>query len=151
MILSKEFDAPRTLVFEMFKNPEHLASWWGPTGMPATIVSFDFSPGGVWHYYMQGPDGTKYWGKATFKEIDEPNSLSYIDVFSDEAGTVNPDLPQGLTLVTFDEHDGKTTLRMVGEYQNAEEIEKLTEMGMIEGVTDTWNQLEALIEKHKTL
>lgn len=149
IILSKRFDAPKELVFEMFSNPEHLAKWWGPETWPATIKSFDFRPGGVWHYYMTGPDGTKAWGKATFEEIDAPNSLSYIDVFSDEEGNVDPKLPQGKATVTFEEDGGKTTLTMTAEYQSPEEIQKLVEMGMVEGLKDTWNQLERLLASQK--
>lgn len=148
IILSKVYDAPKELVFSMFKNPEHLAKWWGPATWPATIRSFDFRPGGIWHYYMTGPDGTKAWGKATFQEIDEPNSISFIDVFSDEEGNVDPKLPQGTSTVTFEEVEGGTLLKMVGEYQSAEEVEKLVEMGMIEGVKDTWAQLERLLAEH---
>lgn len=147
--LSKEFDAPKELVFEMFKNPEHLEKWWGPETWPATIKSFDFRPGGVWHYYMTGPDGTQAWGKATFEEIDEPNLISYIDAFSDEGGNVDPKLPVGKATITFEEKDGKTLLTSVGEYGSADEIQKLVEMGMVEGVTDTWNQLERLLARQK--
>jgi len=143
--LSKVYDASKELLFSMFKNPEHLAQWWGPQHWPASIASFDFKPGGVWHYYMAGPDGTKAWGKATFQAIDEPNSLSFIDAFSDENGDVNAALPQGKVTFTFDEADGKTTLTMRGEYQSEAEAKKLVEMGMVEGMKDTWSQLEALV------
>ncbi|HEX8182819.1 MAG TPA: SRPBCC domain-containing protein [Candidatus Saccharimonadales bacterium] len=144
--LSRTYDAPKELVFSMFKNPEQLAKWWGPAEWPATIAAFDFTEGGVWHYYMTGPDDTKAWGKATFKTIDEPNSLSFVDVFSDEQGTVDSKLPEGEATFTFDETDGKTTLSSISTYQTAEEVQKLVEMGMLEGVKDTWNQLDTLID-----
>lgn len=147
--LWRVYDAPKELVFSMFKNPEHLAKWWGPTTWPATIVKFEFEPGGVWHYYMQGPDGEKAWGMATFKEIDEPNSISFTDVFSDENGNVDASLPTGQSLITFEEIDGGTKLTMEGVYQSAEEVKKLVEMGMIEGMKDTWSQLERLIAENK--
>lgn len=147
--ISKTYDAPPELVFLMFKDPAHLAKWWGPTTWPATIASYEFKPGGVWHYYMTGPDGTQAWGKATFQEIDEPNRLSFTDAFSDKDGNVNPELPQGKVTFTFEETDGKTLLSMVGEYQSEEEAKKLVEMGMIEGMKDTWSQLEALLDSQK--
>jgi uncharacterized protein YndB with AHSA1/START domain len=145
LVLTKIFDAPRELVFEMFKNPDHLAKWWGPTSWPATIKSFDFTPGGKWHYYMTGPDGTQAWGMATFQEIDEPNQLTYIDAFCDENGVIDESLPQGQVTFTFGETDGKTTLTMTGTYKSAEDAKKLVEMGMVDGMTDTWNQLERLL------
>jgi uncharacterized protein YndB with AHSA1/START domain len=143
--LSRVYDAPQELVFSMFKNPEHLAKWWGPTTWPASIKSFDFRPGGIWHYYMTGPDGEKAWGKATFAEIDEPNSITFTDAFSDEEGNVDPKLPVGKSTVLFAEVGGKTTLTMIGEYQSAEEVQKIVEMGMVEGMRDTWSQLERLL------
>ncbi len=147
--ISKVYDAPQELVFSMFKNPEHLAKWWGPTTWPATIVTYEFVPGGVWHYHMTGPDGTKAWGKATFQAIDEPNSLTFSDGFSDAEGNVNPKLPQGKVTFNFSEQDGKTTLSMTGEYESADEAKKLVEMGMIEGMKDTWTQLEKLLAANK--
>lgn len=144
--LSKVFDAPRELVFSMFKDPRHLEKWWGPTTWPATVKSFDFTPGGVWHYYMTGPDGTKAWGKATFETIDEPNSLTYVDAFSNEAGDVDSKLPVGATTVTFEDEDGKTRLTTRTVYADADEVQKLVEMGVVEGVTDSWNQLERLLK-----
>lgn len=88
MILTCVYDAPKKLVFSMFKNPNYLARWWGPTTWPVTIVKFEFIPGGEWHYYMQAPDGTKAWGKAIFQDIHEPDSLVFMDVFSNESGKV---------------------------------------------------------------
>jgi uncharacterized protein YndB with AHSA1/START domain len=147
LVLTKTFDAPRELVFEMFKNPDHLAKWWGPQDWPATIERFDFAPGGEWLYCMTGPDGTKAWGKATFQEIDEPNTLTYIDAFSDENGTIDESLPQGQVSFSFGETDGKTTLTMTGTYKSAEDAKRLVELGMVEGMTDTWNQLERLLQE----
>lgn len=149
IILSRIFDAPKDLVYSMFSNPEHLAKWWGPETWPATIVAFDFKPGGVWHYYMQGPEGEKSWGKATFQEIDEPNHISFTDVFSNENGDADESAPQGKVTIDFEDVDGKTLITSVGEYESAEQVEELVKMGMIEGVTDTWNQLDKLLASQK--
>lgn len=149
LVLTKEFDAPRELVFEMFKNPAHLEKWWGPETWPATVVSYDFVAGGAGHYYMQGPDGTKAWGKTIFEDIDEPNSITYLDVFSDEVGNVDDSLPQAKATITFSETEGKTTLTSTTVYKAKADLEKVVEMGMIEGLTDTWGQLERLIDEAK--
>ncbi len=44
LVTSREFQAPRELVFEAWANPEHLARWWGPKGFTNTFKSFDFRP-----------------------------------------------------------------------------------------------------------
>jgi uncharacterized protein YndB with AHSA1/START domain len=149
LTLSRIFDAPKELVFSMFSNPDYLEKWWGPTEWPATIVSFEFKPDGVWHYYMQGPDGTKAWGKTTFTAIDEPNKITYVDAFSNEEGTVDESLPQSSTVLTFEDVDGKTLLTTTSVYESAEKIQEVINMGMLEGVADTWNQLDVLIATNK--
>ena len=57
---SRLFDAPRSLVFEAWTDPKHLAHWWGPNGFSLTTHSFDFRAGGVWRFVMHGPDGRDY-------------------------------------------------------------------------------------------
>lgn len=53
LVLERIFDAPRTLVFEMFNEPEHLKHWWGPVGWELPVCHADFRPGGIWHYCIK--------------------------------------------------------------------------------------------------
>jgi uncharacterized protein YndB with AHSA1/START domain len=46
LVLERVFDAPRELVFKMFKEPEHLMHWWGPRGWELPVCNIDFRPGG---------------------------------------------------------------------------------------------------------
>jgi Activator of Hsp90 ATPase homolog 1-like protein len=55
IIGTREFDAPRQLVFSAWTDPKHLAQWWGPVGFSTTTMSFDFSQGGIWRFVMHGP------------------------------------------------------------------------------------------------
>ncbi len=144
--ISRVYDAPKALVFSMFKEPEHVAKWWGPSSWPVDVCDIDFRPGGVWHYNMVGPNGEKAWGKAVYQEIDEPNKIVFRDAFSDEAGNENNDLPTGISTVTFEEQDGKTTLTLHGEYKTVEEREKIVAMGMLEGMKETWGLLDDLLK-----
>lgn len=144
--LSKVFDAPKELVFSMFKNP-HIKEWWGPSTWPVSVSEQDFRPGGSWLYNMVGPDGTESWGKVLYEEIDEPNKIVYRDYFSDADGKVDETLPAGLVTITFEESGGQTTLTSRGDYQSPEDVKRLVEMGMIEGVKETWDQLEQLLAK----
>lgn len=144
--LSQTFDAPRSLVFSMFKDP-YAHKWWGPAEYPITVSHQDFTPGGTWFYCMTGPDGDEAWGKAVYEEIDEPNRIVYQDYFTDAEGTIDDTLPMGTVTVTFDEKDGKTTITSAGEYGSAEEVQELIEMGIAEGMADTWQQLDKLLAK----
>ena len=82
-ILTRTFDAPRKLVWEVMTQAEHLKHWMGPTGQ-LTHATVDLRPGGVFHYGMAMPDGTTMWGKWTFKEIVPPEKLVVLVSFSDE-------------------------------------------------------------------
>jgi uncharacterized protein YndB with AHSA1/START domain len=116
-IISREFAAPRDLVWKVWTEPGHFARWFGPKGMNVTLVQFDVRPGGMNHYYMALPDGKKMWGKAVYREVVPPTKLVWINSFSDEnAGITRHPFTkdrwplQLLTVVTFAENAGKTTV-----------------------------------------
>jgi uncharacterized protein YndB with AHSA1/START domain len=77
MIGTREFDAPRDLVYAVFTDPKHLAQWWGPNGFTTTTLSFDMRPGGVWRFVMHGPDGRDYQNRITYEEVVPPQRLVY--------------------------------------------------------------------------
>jgi uncharacterized protein YndB with AHSA1/START domain len=59
LLVDKTFRADRTRVWKAWTEAEKPVKWWGPKEWPASSKSFDFRPGGHWHYYMTGPDGTQ--------------------------------------------------------------------------------------------
>lgn len=74
LILERIFDAPREIVFNMFKDPEHLKHWWGPSGWELPVCRIDIQPGGIWHFCMKCMDqnqgesyGMESWGKVVYK------------------------------------------------------------------------------------
>jgi len=153
LVLERVFDAPRELVFQMFKEPEHLKRWWGPKGWEIPVCTVDFRPGGVWHYCMKCVDpnqgefyGMESWGKAVYKEIVEPERIIYNDYFSDAEGNVNDDLPSSWITMEFIDLGGKTKLVNRSEYVSAEALQNVMDMGMLQGITETWDRLDELLE-----
>jgi uncharacterized protein YndB with AHSA1/START domain len=69
LTLKKKFDAPVDLVWEAWTNPEHIAQWWGPKGMPVTVVEHTFKAGGKWKYVMPMPDGNEFVSEGEYLEI----------------------------------------------------------------------------------
>lgn len=67
--------APREQVFCAFREPAHLAQWWGPNGFRSTIHEFDFRPGGRWELTLHGPDGADYRNEYFTAEIVEPERI----------------------------------------------------------------------------
>ncbi|MED4572652.1 SRPBCC domain-containing protein [Brevibacillus agri] len=149
LVLERVFDAPRELVFQMFKESEHLKRWWGPRGWEVPVCHIDFRPEGVWHYCMKCADqsqgeyyGMESWGKGVYKEIDEPNKIVYVDYFSDAEGNVDESLPSTEVTLEFIDVDGKTKLVNRAEYASAEALKTVMDMGMLQGITETWDRLE---------
>lgn len=156
LVLERVFDAPRELVFAMFKDPEHLKHWWGPQGWELPVCNIDFRPGGVWHYCMKCIDrnqgeffGMESWGKAVYKDINEPDSIAYSDYFSDAEGNINEELPATEVTLQFVELDGKTKLVNSSEYISAEALKTVMDIGMLQGITETWDRLEARLNEIK--
>ena len=77
IVLTREVAAPRELVWKVWTNAEHLATWWGPTGFTTRTSEFDVRPGGRWRYAMIGPDGREYENLITYSEVSEPARLVY--------------------------------------------------------------------------
>lgn len=149
LVLERVFDAPRDLVFTMFKEPEHLKRWWGPRGWELPVCTVDFRPGGVWHYCMKCVDenqGDFYrmesWGKGVYERIDEPVSLAYTDYFCDAEGNVNEALPSTKVTMEFIDLGGKTKIVSRSEYVSPEALKTVMDMGMLQGITETWDRLE---------
>ncbi|MFD1177335.1 SRPBCC domain-containing protein [Paenibacillus puldeungensis] len=156
LMLERVFDAPRDLVFKMFKEPEHLKHWWGPKGWELPVCSVDFRPGGVWHYCMKCVDqnqgdfyGMESWGKSVYKEIVEPELISQIDYFSDAEGNTNESMPSTEITIEFIDLGGRTKLVSRAEYVSAEALKTVMDMGMLQGITETWKRLEEHLNEVK--
>ncbi|HET8985671.1 MAG TPA: SRPBCC domain-containing protein [Trueperaceae bacterium] len=148
VILEREFDAPRERVFEAFTDCKHLKHWWGPRGWDLPVCKMDFREGGSWLYCMKCVDesmgefyGMESWGKAVYGAIDAPNRIEYTDYFVDAEGTINADLPATDAVTEFIEVGGRTKVISRSSYATPEQVKTVLDMGMLEGVTQTWDRL----------
>ena len=109
LVITRIFDAPRRLVFDMWTEPEHLALWWGPRGFTAISGRLDVRPGGAWSRSMQAPNGSIIRKHGIYREILAPERLVLTYITDDAAG--NPG-PETLVTVTFADIGGKTRLTL---------------------------------------
>lgn len=155
--ISREFDAPRDLVWEAWTNREHLMKWFGPRGCTIITANLDFRHGGSFHYCMATSDGNRMWGKFVYREIVPPRKIVLVNSFSDEAGglTRHPGSAtwplEMLHTTTLTERDGKTTMTIEWVPINATETERQTfdsmHGSMQQGWTGTFQQLEEYLAK----
>ena len=155
-VITRDFDAPRELVWKAWTEPERMAQWWGPKGFTMLTSKMDLRLGGIYQYGMRSPEGFEMWGKFTYREIVAPERLVFVDSFSDEEGGVtrhplSPTWPlEVLNTLTLTEHDGVTTLTLQVGPVNATDEERLTfEAGfesMQKGFTGTLDQLSEYLK-----
>lgn len=156
-LVTRDFNAPRELVFEAFTTAEHLVHWWGPAGTTTHIERLDFRPGGVLHYCSRFPDGGELWGKFVYGEIVPPESFAYSSMFADADGNTirapfADDFPlELLNRVTLEELDGVTALTLRSMPVDPNDAERKRFEGFAEsmqhGFAGTLDQLDAYLER----
>lgn len=129
-ILTREFDAPRQLVFETWTQPEHLKHWNFPQkGFTCEYIRSDIKPGGSSLHRMMAPNGYEMWLLTKYEEISEPDGLVFRQYISNAAGEVldNPMMPNWpkelQTTVILEEADGKTKLKLIWQPINPTQAE----------------------------
>jgi uncharacterized protein YndB with AHSA1/START domain len=141
-----EYDAPVTRVWGLWADPRQLERWWGPPTHPATVVEHDLVPGGRVSYYMTSPEGQRYWGWWTVTASDAPMSFSFEDGFGDEHGAPVADMPVTVVRVGLAERDGGgTRMTIESVFPSIEAMQKLTEMGMEEGMRQALGQTDDIL------
>ncbi len=134
---TREYDAPRDLVFSAFTDPIHLAQWWGPNGFKTTTLSFDMRPGGVWRFVMHGPDGRDYQNRITYEEVVRPERIVYRHGGGDDVEPV-----QFRQTITFEDLGGRTRIVWRGDFPSASERDRLIkEYGAATGLAQTMARL----------
>ena len=139
---TREFDAPRELVFRAFTDPKHLAQWWGPEGFTTTTSHFEFRPGGTWRFVMHGPDGRDYQNRITFDEIVPNERIAYRHGGGDDVEPV-----KFSQTVTFEDlGGGRTRIVWHGVFPNAEARDfVIKEYGADKGLVQTMARLAGYV------
>jgi len=107
LVITRVLDAPRSLVFKVWTQPEHLVRWWGPRDFTTPSCKMDVRAGGAYRTCIRSPEGKDYWMRGVYREIVEPERLVFTFAWEDEEGQPSHET---LVTVTFAEHDGKTKL-----------------------------------------
>ena len=151
-VISREFDAPRKLVWRAWTEPRHLARWWGPRIMTTPVCELDVRPGGAYRITMRAPDGTDYPIRGVFREVTPPLRLVMTMDCSEhpaawhqlvKPGSQPGENPAGelLTTVTFEELGRKTVLTIQTRFGSAAIGRTMTQMGMNEGWSESLAKL----------
>ena len=102
LVITRTFDAPRSLVWAAFTDPKHVPNWHtGPVGFTMPVCEIDLRPGGSWRYVWRNPQGKEFNATGTYREVDPPKRIVYVTGGHGEEQT---------STTTFAEESGRTTV-----------------------------------------
>jgi uncharacterized protein YndB with AHSA1/START domain len=139
--MTREFDAPRDLVFRAYTDPELLVQWLGPRKYKMTVDSWDVRDGGKWRYVHSDDAGNAFAFHGVFHGDQSPDGMLQTFEFEGWPGHVS------LESLVFEEKDGKTVLRNHSVYQSVEARDAMIESGMESGVNEGYDKLDELLAK----
>ncbi len=140
IVMSREFDAPRDLVFEAYTSCEHISRWWGPRKYEVVGCEIDFRPGGKWRIVHRAPDGEEHAFRGEYREIAPPERIVWTFEYEGFPGSVS------VETMTLEEHDGKTTFTATSVFNTVEERDGMLQSGMEEGAGETMERLDEYLE-----
>jgi len=138
IVVMRDFDAPRDLVFRAFTEAEHLAKWWGPRGFTNPVCRIDANPGGAIFIEMRGPDGSSHPMTGTVHEIVPDERFVFTAVARDAADRV---LLESHTTVTFKDKGRGTQVRVEARAKGLAEVARLMLAGMEAGWAQSLDKL----------
>ena len=144
ILITREFDAPRELVFKACTNPELIPEWWGQRNLSTQVDKMDVRPGGQWRFLNRDAQGNAYGFHGVYHEVLAPERI--IDTFEFEG------LPETghVTLETMKLEPlpgGRTRLTVQSVFQSVADRDGMLQSGMEEGLNETYDRLAELLKK----
>jgi uncharacterized protein YndB with AHSA1/START domain len=136
ILITREFDAPRHLVYEAWTTPELVKRWWSGQRGAMTIAEIDLRVGGMWRYVMVANGGFEVAFHGEYREI-VPNER----IVTTEVYEAMPEA-EALNIVTFTEVDGRTTVTLLVETASKEDRDAIVNSGMEVGMQEQMDLLE---------
>jgi uncharacterized protein YndB with AHSA1/START domain len=136
ILITREFDAPKHLVYKAWTTPELVTRWWSGRRGKMTIAEIDLRVGGMWRYVMIAEGGFEVAFHGEYREIVSNERIVMTDVYE-----AMPD-GEALVTVTFTENDRRTVLTLLMQLASKEARDAVINSGMEAGVQESWDRLE---------
>ena len=140
--ITREFDAPRELLFRAHTEPDLLVQWLGPRKYRMTIDRFEARDGGTYRYVHSDDDGNEYGFHGVFHGSQTIDGMTQTFEFEGAPGHVS------LGTVTFEDiGDGRSRALVHSVYQSVQDRDAVVESGMGEGMSEGYRRLDELLGK----
>jgi uncharacterized protein YndB with AHSA1/START domain len=142
ILITREFDAPKHLVYEAWTTPDLVKRWWSGRQGAMTSAEIDLRVGGVWRYVMEAGDGSEVAFHGEYREIVPNERIVTTEVYEmpGEQTVAEADAP--LNIVTFTEVEGRTVLTLLVRTTSKELRDMIMESGMEAGLQEQMDALE---------
>jgi uncharacterized protein YndB with AHSA1/START domain len=141
ILITREFDAPRHLVWQAWTTPELVKRWWTARRGEATVLEIDLRVGGTWRYVMVTPDGFEVGFHGEYREIVPHERIVSTEAYE---GIPDPDEHASLNTLTLTETDGRTTLTLLVQHASKADRDAQIASGMESGLQDALDLLEEI-------
>jgi uncharacterized protein YndB with AHSA1/START domain len=141
ILITREFDAPKHLVYRAWTTPELVKRWWSGHQGEMTIVEIDLRVGGRWRYVMVADGGQEVAFHGEYREVVPDQRIVNTEVYE------TPGAPEGegaLNIVTFTEVDGRTTLTLLVQAASKQDRDAIVSSGMEVGMQQQMDLLEQI-------
>jgi uncharacterized protein YndB with AHSA1/START domain len=139
VLIVREFDAPKHLVFEAWTTPELIKRWWSGDRGEVTLADVDLRVGGTWRYVMTAHGGFEVAFHGEYQEVVANERIVSSEVYEEM-----PDA-EALNTITFVEREGRTTLSILVQHATAEHRDAHVNSGMEGGMQEALDHLEQVV------
>ena len=141
VVMTREFDAPRELIYRAFTEPALLVQWLGPRRYTMTIDHYDFRHGGTWRYTHTDADGNAFGFRGVFHGTPSKDRIVQTFEFEGAPGHIS------LDTASFEERDGRTLVRLESVFQSVADRDAMVAAGMADGVNEGFERLDELLAR----
>ncbi|HSW96087.1 MAG TPA: SRPBCC family protein [Patescibacteria group bacterium] len=137
--LTREFDAPRDLVWKAMTEPALISRWWGPRKYRTVVDELDARPGGKWRMRNIAADGGEHAFRGEFREVVHLERIVWTFEYEPLPGHIS------VEEMTLTERDGRTLLTVRNQFSSKEDLEGMVNSGMESGARESYERLDELV------
>jgi uncharacterized protein YndB with AHSA1/START domain len=147
LLLSRVFDGPRSLLFQLWTDPSLVSLWWGVRDATITRCELDVRPGGTWRIDMRTRRGVTYPNSGTFLEVVRNELLVYDDVprADSPAWAGKPPAPYVHTVRFLEAGADRTSVSHQVRFASQQDCDAMIAHGMRTGLTQELDRLQAAV------
>jgi uncharacterized protein YndB with AHSA1/START domain len=137
--MTRVFEAPRSLVFDVFTKPAHLTRWMtGPEGWTMPVCEVDLRPGGKWRHVYRRDSGSEFEMSGVYSEVTPPERVVSTENWGEP-------WPESVNTIVFSESDGRTTVALTMKCPTKEARDAAIATGMEDGAEVSFDRLDAYL------